>query len=83
MVRVSTCGFNATGASAAGDTYLRLYQNSAGLFYQVAANDTAATGSCVEAAEIVYTVPVSGYYQVRVGCAANRPCSGRLAVYVE
>jgi hypothetical protein len=83
VVRLSTCGSSATGANAIGDTFLRLYQNSAGLFYEVAANDTADAGGCGVAAEIVYTVPFSGYYQVRMGCAANTPCAGNLAVYVE
>jgi hypothetical protein len=83
VVRVSTCSYNSTGASATGDTYLRLYQNNAGVYTQVAANDTAATGSCGTAAEIVYTIPTAGYYQFRVGCAANTACNGNVAVYVE
>lgn len=83
VVRVSTCAYNSTGASATGDTYLRLYQNNAGVYTQVATNDTAVTGSCGTAAEIVYTIPTAGYYQFRVGCAANTTCSGNVAVYVE
>jgi hypothetical protein len=85
VVRISTCGYNATGASASGDTYLRLYQNNGGVFTQVAENNSAEQSQdfCSIAAEIVYTIPSAGYYQVRVGCDSNKSCSGALAVYVE
>ncbi|WP_147444977.1 hypothetical protein [Corallococcus sp. CA053C] len=82
LVRVSTCAYNSTGATASGDTYLRLYRNVGGVFTEVAANDTAST-SCGSAAEIVYSIPSSGYYQFRAGCATNTACSGNVAVYVE
>jgi len=83
VVRVSTCGYSATGATASGDTYLRLYKNNGGVFTLVASNNTAASSPCGTAAEILFTVPSAGYYQVRVGCAADTACSGNLAVYVE
>lgn len=83
VVRISTCSYNSFGATASGDTYLRLYQNNGGVFTQVAANDTGPGFSCGAAAEIVYSIPASGYYQVRAGCAANTACGGTLAVYVE
>ncbi len=85
VVRVSTCGYNATGATASGDTYLRLYRNNGGVFTQVAANNSAqqSIDFCDTAAEILYTVPSSGYYQIRAGCDANTACSGNLVVYVE
>jgi len=83
VIRASTCSVNAAGATASGDTYLRLYRNDGGVFTQVMTNDTAATGSCGTAAEIIYQVPTAGYYQTRVGCSANTACSGNLAVYVE
>ncbi|NOK02961.1 MULTISPECIES: hypothetical protein [Myxococcus] len=83
VVRVSTCGVSSTGAAASGDTYLRLYRNVNGVFTLVASNDTAATLGCGTAAEIVYSVPASGYYQFRAGCAGNTACSGNVTVYVE
>ncbi|MFL5343716.1 MAG: hypothetical protein ACJ8AT_02935 [Hyalangium sp.] len=52
----------------------------------MAASDSAVTpykDFCELQAELVYTVPTAGYYQVRIGCAANKACSGNLAVYVE
>lgn len=85
VVRISTCGYNATGASAKGDTYLRLYQANGGVYTQVAENNSAEQNEdfCYYFAEIVYTIPSSGYYQVRIGCNANSACSGNLAAYVE
>lgn len=83
LVRVSTCAYNSTGATASGDTYLRLYQNNGGVFTQVASNDTAVSATCNTAAEIVYSIPSSGYYQFRVGCSSNTACSGNVTVYVE
>jgi hypothetical protein len=81
VVRVSTCANNAYGATASGDTYLRLFRNNAGLYTEVANNNTAS--GCGAAAEIVYTVPSSGYYQLRAGCATNTTCSGTVVVYRE
>jgi len=83
LVRVSTCAYNSTGSTATGDTYLRLYQNNGGVFTLVASNDNSVAGVCGTAAEIVYSVPSSGYYQFRAGCAANTACSGNVTVYVE
>lgn len=84
-VRVSTCTYNAYGASATGDTYLRLFQQINGQFTtQVAENNnTTSTATCANAAEIVYNIPSSGYYQIRAGCSTNTSCSGNVAVYVE
>ena len=83
-VRVSTCTYNAYGASAAGDTYLRLFQQVNGLYTQVAENNnTTSMADCASAAEIVYNIPSAGYYQIRVGCSTNTSCSGNVAVYVE
>lgn len=83
VIRTSTCSYNAAGATASGDTYLRLYRNDGGVYTLVATNDTAVTGSCGTAAEINYQVMTAGYYQTRVGCSANTACSGNLAVYAE
>ncbi|WNG32626.1 hypothetical protein F0U61_02620 [Archangium violaceum] len=82
-IRVSTCGSSAFGATASGDTVLRLFQQTSGTYTQVATNDTAADGSCDTAAEIVYAIPTSGYYQIRVGCTANTACSATVAIYTE
>ncbi len=81
VVRVSTCARNAHGAFAEGNTYLRFYKQSAGLYSEVAASDD--TEECGAAAEILYTVLSTGYYQVRAGCAANTSCHGAVAIYVE
>ncbi|MFY0581279.1 hypothetical protein ACN28S_49810 [Cystobacter fuscus] len=82
-IRVSTCAATAYGASATGDTFLRIFpQTNGGYTTEVAVNDNAC-GSGGTASEIVYSVPVSGYYQIRVGCAANTACSGMVAVYTE
>jgi hypothetical protein len=81
VLRASTCAAGAEGASATGDTYLRLYQNAGATFILVASNDDAP--NCGTAAEILYEVPIAGYYQVRVGCFSNTACSGNLVVYDE
>lgn len=81
VIRVSTCAANAHGASATGDTYLRLFQLVSGMYSEVASNNDGQ--GCGSAAEIVYTIPQAGYYQFRVGCAENTACSGNVAVYVE
>ncbi len=83
VVRVSTCAYNSYGATASGDTYLRLFKQNAGVYSEVAANDTELGSSCGTAAEIVYSIPSPGYYQFRAGCATNTACSGTVAVYVE
>jgi hypothetical protein len=81
VVRVSTCAANAYGASATGDTYLRLFHLVSGAYSEVASNNDGQ--GCGSAAELVYTIPQAGYYQFRVGCAENTACSGNVAVYVE
>ncbi len=82
-IRVSTCGASAFSAVATGDTFMRLFkQTSLGYTEEVASNDNAP-GSCGTAAEISYVIPSAGFYQIRVGCAANTTCSATVAVYVE
>ncbi|WP_157758734.1 hypothetical protein [Cystobacter fuscus] len=83
VVRVSTCGATALGASASGDTLLRLFQQSNGGYTTEVANNDNAGEPCASAAELVYSVPSAGYYQIRVGCAGNTACSATVAVYTE
>ena len=83
VLRVSTCGANALGASASGDTFLRLFQQSNGGYTTEVANNDNAGALCASAAELVYSVPSSGYYQIRVGCTANTACGATVAVYTE
>ncbi|WP_375754334.1 hypothetical protein [Corallococcus exercitus] len=81
-IRVSTCESNALGASVGnGNTYLRLFQQVAGVYFEVASNDDAA--GCGSASELIYTAPAAGNYQVRAGCAGNTACSANFAVYSE
>jgi V8-like Glu-specific endopeptidase len=75
---VGTCGV--PGASATGDTYLRLF-NPAGV--QVALNDDGCGGS---GSKLTYTVPAGapgGAYQVRAGCYGATSCSGKVAWTVQ
>lgn len=82
VVRVSTCATTAYGAAATGDTFLRIFQQNNGTFTtEVAAEDGGCGGGT--ASEIIYNVPITGSYQIRVGCAANTTCSATVAVYVE
>ena len=76
VIDVGTCGV--AGASATGDTYLRLYGPAGS---QVASNDD----SCSLASRITYTVPAGagGTYQIRVGCYSNNSCSGTVAYTVQ
>ncbi|WNG18205.1 hypothetical protein [Cystobacter fuscus] len=83
VIRVSTCGTTAFGASASGDTLLRLFRQSNGGYTAEVANNDNAGAACASAAELVYAVPSAGYYQIRVGCAANTACSATVAVYIE
>lgn len=84
VARVSTCGAEATGASATGDTFVRLFRNNAGLFTQVATNDNAvSTCGCGSSSLIKFTIPSAGFYEVRAGCALNGSCSGSVAIYRE
>jgi hypothetical protein len=81
VVRISTCSSGAYGASSNGNTYLRLFKNVSGLYSEVAISDDGF--GCGLASEIIYTVPTSGYYQLRAGCFSSDSCSGAVAVYVE
>jgi hypothetical protein len=76
-LQVGTCGV--AGASATGDTYLRLF-NAAGT--QVALNDDGCGGST---SKISYTVPAGagGKYTARIGCYGNTSCSGKLAWSIQ
>jgi hypothetical protein len=64
------------GASGTGDTYLRLYTSTGSL---VAANDNA----CGSLSHLRYSVPASGTYQIRAGCAGNRGCSGTVVYTLQ
>ncbi|ATB28199.1 Kelch repeat-containing protein [Melittangium boletus] len=72
-LQVGTC--NVTGASASGDTFLRLYGVNG---TEVAFNDD----TCGTSAFIQYTAPVSGTYELRAGCKANTSCGGTVAFNV-
>ncbi|SEU38312.1 trypsin-like serine peptidase [Stigmatella erecta] len=65
---VGTCGL--PGATADGDTYLRLTAPDGTL---VAANDDACGGS---SSSFTYTVLTSGNHEVHAGCYSNGSCSG-------
>ena len=82
-VRVSTCSGEASGGSASGDTYLRLYANNGGVLTQVASNDNAETCSCGTSSLILFSVSSSGFYQINAGCALNTSCSGTVVIYSE
>jgi hypothetical protein len=66
-VEVGTC--NLTGASASGDTYLRLF----GAGTQVAFSDDSCGGT---ASFIQYTAPTAGTYELRAGCYSSTSCGG-------
>jgi len=76
VITVGTC--NMTGASASGDTYLRLYGPNG---TQAAFNDDA----CGTASRLTYTVPsgAGGTYQIRAGCYSSQSCSGTVAWTVQ
>lgn len=63
-----TCGLE--GASASGDTYLRITDLSGN---PLASNDDAC-GSL--SSKVVYTATSSGYYYIRAGCYSSGSCSG-------
>jgi hypothetical protein len=73
VVVVGTCGL--PGATAHGDTYLRLYDATG---TQVAANDDACGGI---SSSFKYSVPQGkgGTYQLRAGCYAMQSCGGTVA----
>lgn len=64
-----TCGL--TGASASGDTYLRLFDGGA----EVAQNDDACGGL---SSNLVYTSLFSKKYELRAGCYGATSCSGNV-----
>ncbi|NOJ80896.1 trypsin-like serine peptidase [Myxococcus xanthus] len=68
-------------ATATGDTYLRLYRRgaSADEFVAVAHNDDAYDSL----SHIRYTATVAGTYQIRVGCALDSFCAGRVAYVIR
>jgi hypothetical protein len=74
---LGTCGV--TGASFAGDTYLRLYGPSGS---QVAENDDACGGV---GSNFTYTVPAGagGNYQLRAGCFSSNSCNGTVAWTIQ
>jgi V8-like Glu-specific endopeptidase len=76
VITVGTC--NMTGASASGDTYLRLYGPGG---TQAAFNDD----SCNTASKLTYTVPsgAGGTYQIRAGCYSTGSCGGTVAWTVQ
>lgn len=83
VIRVSTCATTAYGATATGDTFLRIFQQANGTYTtEVASNDNGCASNST-ASEIVYFVPSAGYYQIRAGCFGNTACSGTVAVYIE
>jgi hypothetical protein len=67
---VGTCGL--TGASASGNTYLRLYSGTT----EVASNNDACGGT---SSNFSYTATTSGTLQIRAGCASSKSCSGTVA----
>jgi hypothetical protein len=77
VITVGTCGL--TGASASGDTVLRL-QSPGG--WEAQANDDACGG---QSSMLTYTVPSGwgGTYQIRVGCYSSNSCSGTVAWTVQ
>lgn len=74
-ITVGTCGL--PGASASGDTYLRIY-NSNGT--QVAANDDAC-GSL--ASNVSYTSTAYVSYRIRAGCYSSASCSGTVVWSIQ
>jgi hypothetical protein len=66
-----TCGLS--GASASGDTYLRVLNSSGQV---VAQNDDACSSL---SSYLVYTPPAEGYYVLRAGCFSSGSCSGTVA----
>jgi len=67
------------GASAKGDTYLRLLGADG---TTVSANDDSCSSL---ASKLTYTVPQSanGTYTIRVGCYSQQACGGTVAFSVQ
>jgi hypothetical protein len=72
-LEVGTC--NLPGATASGDTYLRLFGTSA---TEVTSNDD----SCGVASYLQYTAPTTGSYELRAGCFGGTSCSGTVVFKV-
>ena len=71
---VGTC--NLTGATATGDTDLRLYSGTSA----VAGNDDACGG---QASYFEYTAATAGSFEIRAGCYGNTACSGTVAYTIR
>ncbi|EYF08633.1 adventurous gliding motility protein Q [Chondromyces apiculatus DSM 436] len=75
-IEIGTCSL--PGATASGDTYIRLYDSNGN---QVASNDDA----CGVATYLSYAVPpgaVSGY-TIRAGCYSSNSCSGTVVYAIH
>ncbi|ABF90344.1 peptidase, S1 (chymotrypsin) family [Myxococcus xanthus DK 1622] len=68
-------------ATARGDTYLRLdrYETSTNTYTGVANNDDAYDSLSY----IRYTAKVAGTYRIRVGCARDSACAGRVSYIIR
>ena len=64
------------GASATGDTYLRMSLEILWNKFPVAANDDSCGG---RASFIQYTAPGAGKYALSAGCFGSGSCGGTLA----
>jgi RHS repeat-associated protein len=86
-VRVTTCSASVPGASATGDTVLRLMRQPFGSsqMFEIASNDNAYQPGCGFASTVVYAIPFNkdGIYFVRAGCAGASTCSGTISVRIE
>lgn len=85
-LRLSTCGDavgGLTGASGAGNTYLRLFDPSGN---EVAENDDASpAGPCGTLSTIDFTIPTggAGVYTLRAGCFGATACRATVAAQVK
>jgi hypothetical protein len=73
-VTVGTCGIE--GATATGDTFLRLIGP---LGNQVALNDDA----CGLASQFTFVASTQGTYTLRAGCFANSSCNGIIVWHIN
>ncbi|WP_095978981.1 PPC domain-containing protein [Melittangium boletus] len=73
VLEAGTCSL--PGATATGDTYLRLFGGGT----QVAYNDENCGGS---ASFFQYTAPTTGTYELRAGCYSNTSCGGTVVFRV-
>jgi lysyl endopeptidase len=74
-ITVGTCGM--PGASATGDTYLRIFDSNG---IQVAANDDACASL---ASRLSYTSTAYVAYRIRAGCYRNTSCGGTVAWSIQ